>query len=506
MLGIASVFMSDQPQSQSLGHNFQRRVVLFPEALLFLDENATIKKADKQLLKIFGWENEQEVVGKSFIDLTSDQDKQSVQQTFQKIITDGAFADLQCMAIKKDGTYLRVSLNGFLFTDSQGIKEIILVVHDITPHLSELEQVREAERQLSEAQQIAHFGSWEWDIPSDKFHWTDQMYKLFGMTPASYVNNDSLMAYVLDEDREKVKNFITQSLNEGSSVLDFRVFNPTTNATQWFHARSKTFYDKVHKPLRMVGTVHDVTHDKEIDQVKTQFLSMASHQMRGPLTTINWNAEMLLQQQAAGLTDTQRKYIQELYNASKRIVQLTNDLLTVSELELGRMPFKPEKLSLTKVSKRVLEDFEHTIAEKKITVKEIYSEGLPDIETDFFLLKTMLHELIGNAITYTPPEGTVTINISVDATRTNNFLVAISDSGYGIPKAEQEKVFSKMFRATNAKVKVMGGTGLGLYIVKLIIKLNGGEIWFTSEENKGSTFSLAIPFKPTNTETAIKIP
>src|SRR5215469_9152543 len=98
--------MSDQPQSQNLGHNFQRRVVLFPEALLFLDENATIKRADKQLLKIFGWANQQEVVGKSFIDLTSDQDKQSVQQAFQKIITDGAFADLQCMAIKQDGTYL----------------------------------------------------------------------------------------------------------------------------------------------------------------------------------------------------------------------------------------------------------------------------------------------------------------------------------------------------------------------------------------------------------------
>src|SRR5215469_15898561 len=315
--------MSDQPQSQNLGHNFQRRVVLFPEALLFLDENATIKRADKQLLKIFGWESEQEVVGKSFTDLTSDQDKQSVQQALGKILTEGAFADLQCMAIKKDGTYLRVSLNGFFYTDPQGGKEIILVVHDITPHLSELEQVREAERQLSEAQQIAHFGSWEWDIASDKFHWTDQMYKLFGMTPASYVNNDSFMAYVLDEDREKVKNFITQSLNEGQSVLDFRVFNPTINATQWFHARSKTFYDTAHKPLRMVGTVHDVTHDKEIDQVKTQFLSMASHQMRGPLTTINWNAEMLLQQQAAGLTDSQRKYIQELYNASKRIVQLT---------------------------------------------------------------------------------------------------------------------------------------------------------------------------------------
>src|SRR6266568_3134622 len=302
---MVQAIMSDLPQSSV--QTFQRRIVLFPEALLYLDTNGTITAIDKQILKLFGWDNEKELVGKSFFDLTSDQDRQNVQQSFQKILTDGHITDLQCMAIRKDGTYLRVSVSGSLFTHETE-KKIIFVIHDITPHLSELEQVREAERQLSEAQQIAHFGSWGWDIPSNKFHWTDEMYQLFGLTPQSDVNNDSLIAYVLDEDREKVNNFITQSLEEGSSVLDFRVVHPENNTTQWFHARSKTFYDTSHKPLRMVGTVHDITHDKEIDQVKTQFLSMASHQMRGPLTTINWNAEMLLQQQAEGLTQSQSKY------------------------------------------------------------------------------------------------------------------------------------------------------------------------------------------------------
>src|SRR5258708_479478 len=215
---------------------------------------------------------------------------------------------------------------------------------------------------------------------------------------------------------------------------------------------------------------------------------------------------MLLQQQSEGLSDTQKKYIQELYNASKRTVQLTNDLLTVSELELGRMPFKPEKLSLPKIAKRVLEDYEHMIAEKKLYLKEVYSSDLPEIETDLFLLKTLIHELIANALNYTPPQGTVTISISVDPARTNTFSMVINDTGYGIPHEEQDKIFSKMYRATNAKANVMGGTGLGLYIVKLILKLTGGEIWFTSEENKGSTFTVALPFVPKNMDSAIKIP
>jgi len=488
--------MDDQPQS--IGQGFPKTVILFPEAILVVDQNATIIKIDNQTLKMFGWENEQEIVGKSCFELITDQDKHNIQQALQKVITDGHITDVQCNAKRKDGSFLRISASGSLFTNLQSSsKEIIVVVHDITPHLSELEQLKEAQRQLSEAQQIAHFGSWEWDIPENKFHWTDEMYRLFGLKlQNTEVNNDKLVEHVHEEDKEKVKAFINQSLDEGASGLDFRFVNPENKQVQWFHARSKTFYDVNHKPLRMVGTVHDVTHEKEIDQVKTQFLSLASHQMRGPLTTINWNAEMLLQQQSDGISDAQKKYIQELYNASKRTVQLTNDLLTVSELELGRMPFKPEKLSLPKIAKRVLEDYEHKIAERKINFKEIYSGDLPEIVTDLFLLKTIFHELIANAINYTADEGAITMSISVDTRRTNTFLISITDTGYGIPKDEQEKVFTKMFRASNAKTKVMGGTGLGLYIVKLILQLNGGEVWFTSAENKGSTFNVALPFVP----------
>jgi len=496
--------MSDTSQGNI--STIQKRVVLFPEAVIILDLKCIITKADKQTLAIFGWDTEQELIGKSFTDFCSDEDKQNLQVTLQKVISTGAITNVQYLALKKDGSMLRVSFSGSLFHDIQGNpQEIVCVLHDITPHLSELEQVREAQRQLSEAQQIAHFGSWEWDIPTNKFHWTEEMYKLFGVTTLSDVNNDSLMAYVIEEDREKVKIFLEQSLQEGKSSMDFRVMLPENNKTQWFHARCKTFFDNDHKPLRMVGTVHDITHDKEIDQVKTQFLSMASHQMRGPLTTINWNAESLLQQQSQGLTDSQRKYIQELYNASKRIVQLTNDLLTVSELELSRMPFKPENLSLQKIIKRVLEDLQHTITDKKIVLQEAYAENLPEIQTDFFLLKTIFQQLLANAVNYTPIGGSITIKVGIDTTKKNMFLVTIADTGYGIPISEQEKVFSKMFRATNAKANVMGGTGLGLYIVKLILKLNGGEIGFVSEENKGTTFSVSLPFVPTNLSNAIKL-
>jgi len=496
--------MTDTPQL--LESSLQKIVILFPEAVLILDTNGIILRVDKQTLKMFGRESENELIGKSCLEFIAEQDKLTVDEAIKNIFNEGSIVGLQCNAVNKNGDFLRVTVNGSIISSEQGTKEIITVVHDITPHLSELEQAKEEKRQLAEAQQIAHFGSWEWDISSDSFRWTDEMYRLFTLSPHdSTVNQETLIEHVHADDKEKVKNFISQSLGEGSAKVDFRFVVPQNGTVHWYHSKSKTFYNTNHEPLRMVGTVHDVTHEKELDQVKTQFLSVASHQMRGPLTTINWNAEMLLQSQADGLSEMQKKYIQELYNASKRTVHLTNDILTVSELELGRMPFKPEKLSLPKIAKRVLEDYDHKLADNKINFKEVYSGDLPEIVTDLFLLKTVFNELISNAINYTPPEGTITMTISTDPTRTNTFLIAIADTGYGIPKDEQEKIFSKMYRATNAKTKVMGGTGLGLYIIKLILQLNGGEIWFTSEENKGTTFNISIPFAP-KTEATIVIP
>ncbi|MGH2637707.1 MAG: PAS domain-containing protein, partial [Rhabdochlamydiaceae bacterium] len=151
-----------------------------PEAIIVLDLNASITKTDRKSLEMFGWSSEQEVVGRRVFDFVAENDRENVQTAFQKILADGNIAGVQCSVLKKDGSQMRISANGSLFVDSQGNpKEIVVVVHDISSQISAIEQLKEAERQHSEAQQIAHFGSWEWDIPSDTFLWTDEMFRLF---------------------------------------------------------------------------------------------------------------------------------------------------------------------------------------------------------------------------------------------------------------------------------------------------------------------------------------
>lgn len=345
-----------------------------------------------------------------------------------------------------------------------------------------------------------------------------QTLSIFGWGTESELVGKDGMTFVVEEDRGKAKYIVSKVLSDNYvKDVTFRALKKDGSTIQVAGSASLLVDSQgnpkeivlivhdvalqkagieQHKPVRMVGTVHDVTHEKEIDKVKTQFLSLASHQLRGPLTTINWHAEMLLQQQSEGLSETQKKYIQELYNASKRTVQLTNALLNVSSLELGTMPFKPEDLSLEKIAKRVLEDYQNQIAEKHLTFNEEYADNLPMVKTDLFLLKTIYHTLISNAVNYTPDGGKIDFHIGLDPQQQETFIISITDTGYGIPKDQQDKIFTKLFRAPNAKAKVMNGTGLDLYIVKLILELNGGDISFVSEENKGTAFTITLPFVP----------
>lgn len=244
---------------------------------------------------------------------------------------------------------------------------------------------------------------------------------------------------------------------------------------------------------QVIGAVEvfrDVTKEKEIDKEKTEFVSLASHQLRTPLSTINWYTEMLLSGDVGDLTDSQKKYLSEIYSGSQRMVALVNSLLNVSRLELGTFTIEPEEIDLKELVSSVAKEQEHQLAEKEINLDVNISEDLPKLQADSKLLHMVFQNLLSNAIKYTNVAGTVKIAISLEK---ENILVKVTDSGWGIPKDEQDKVFSKLFRASNVKEQDTEGTGLGLYIVKSVVEQSGGSIHFESEENKGTTFFITFP-------------
>lgn len=239
-----------------------------------------------------------------------------------------------------------------------------------------------------------------------------------------------------------------------------------------------------------VEIFRDISLEKEVDKAKTEFVSLASHQLRTPLSTINWYSEMLLSGDAGTLNDEQMKYLGEISEGNRRMTQLVDDLLNTSRIDLGTFRVEPEPTDIVKLSKQIIKDIEPNIFQRQIKFEEKYAKNIPNINIDPRLTTMVIENLCSNAIKYTPKKGNVKFEVSKKKDR---ILITVSDNGYGIPKSQQDRVFSKLFRAENIQAEDTEGSGLGLYLVKSIIDYSGGKIWLESKEGKGSTFFVELP-------------
>lgn len=239
--------------------------------------------------------------------------------------------------------------------------------------------------------------------------------------------------------------------------------------------------------------MHDITHRKEVDKMKSEFVSLASHQLKTPLTTINWFLEMLLAGDAGDLTDAQKEYAGEVYGASRRMARLVNDLLNVSRIDSGKLKIEPTPTQLEDFVQGIIGQVVPVGGESKCGVDfEKPPEKLPQVPVDQNLLGQVLQNLISNAVKYSPP-GRCQIMIKLENRENHDYCLSVRDNGFGIPKDEQKRIFEKFYRASNAALANSDSTGLGLYIAKWIIEAAGGKIWFESEVDKGTTFYLTIP-------------
>jgi PAS domain S-box-containing protein len=246
------------------------------------------------------------------------------------------------------------------------------------------------------------------------------------------------------------------------------------------------------RAIFFVVIAEDITKRKEIDRAKTEFVSLASHQLRTPLSAIRWYSEMLMKEMGGSLTETQKSYLQEVYGANLRMIELVNALLNVSRIDMGTVQSDPEKLALEPIVKSVLGELYPRIMEKKLTVKEEYAADIPDTWFDPKQMRMIFQNLLSNAVKYTPGGGSIGVIIRTEG---ENLFFSISDSGIGIPKEQQPQIFNKLFRADNAREVDTTGTGLGLYIIKSIIEKAHGSLRFESQQGTGTTFYGILPIQ-----------
>ncbi len=239
--------------------------------------------------------------------------------------------------------------------------------------------------------------------------------------------------------------------------------------------------------------LHDVSREKLVQKMKTEFVTLAAHQLWTPTSAVKWSLEMLLEGDLGKLNERQKKIIEKAHKTNDKAIRLVNDLLNVAEIEEGRYLSKLVLTDISDIIQLIIEEYNEQIKEKKIKLAfKKPEEQLPKIMLDVEKTKIAVRNILDNAVRYTFPMGKISIFIKKEE---KNIEVQIQDSGLGIPLGEQDKIFTKFFRGSNITRIDTEGTGLGLYIAKNIIEAHKGTVWFESEEDQGTTFYFTLPIK-----------
>lgn len=309
----------------------------------------------------------------------------------------------------------------------------------------------------------------------------------------------------------KNQDVIKKSISELSS------FPTLKSLTDLFEEETKGIYRKelniservvlevstvpVIREKEKLGTMvilHDITREKMIERMKTEFVSLSAHQLRTPLSAIKWTLRMILDGDVGEINNEQKDMLQKTYLSNERMITLVNDLLNVTRIEEGRYLFKLVLADIGEIAQSAVNSYQDEVKRKNIKLELSWPrKELPKLIVDVEKISLALQNLLDNAVRYTPKGGSIAVAISGGE---EEIKISIKDTGVGIPAHQQERVFTKFFRAANVIKMETEGSGLGLFIAKNIIEAHGGKIWFESKEGEGTTFFFTLPVKVSKTD------
>lgn len=242
------------------------------------------------------------------------------------------------------------------------------------------------------------------------------------------------------------------------------------------------------KPAGAIEVFRDISHDIQSDKMKTEFISVASHQLRTPLSAINVYSRMLSDGMAGALSQQQQEFVGNILVSVERMNDLINTLLNITRIEAGGVNVRISTVNLSDVVRDLLDESRPGAEERGVNLTSDIATATI-VDTDSILIREVYSNLLSNAVKYTPAGGSVAVSLKAHG---NNLVFSVRDTGYGIPQSAQDHIFTKFFRADNILGEDVSGTGLGLYLTKTIAESLDGNLWFESKEGSGSLFCFEL--------------
>ncbi|MEI6221679.1 MAG: PAS domain S-box protein [bacterium] len=496
-----------------------------PDGIAITDLVGNVEYVSPSGWKMFGYNGIDEAKKMNVFDLLTDFEQPKAKANIKAIIQGKKLEPREYTALRKDKSTFSIEVNSKATHDHLGkVVKVVFIIRDITDRKKADEMLKHRTEELEKSQKAtlqalkiaekerekeSHLAAdlekfkIAVETASDQIVITDpEGIILYGNRATEtttgykykeFINKKAGTLWSMPMDQEFYKKFWNTIKNE-KKTFEGDIKNKRKNGTVYdaFVSVSPVLNHKK-EVVFFVGIERDITRFKEIDRMKSEFVSIASHQLRTPLTSIRWCLEILIEGNAGKLPEKAITTAQKAADASERMVKLVSNLLNLSRIELGKFAIQPVPTDAIKTTSEMINQFTDILKQQQQKISFKKPATLPKFSFDPGVLQEILENLISNSIKYSP-QNTGNIIVSIKATA-ESVEWTVKDNGLGIPDEDHHRLFTRFFRAENVVKRDLTGTGLGLYIVKELVDAAGGKVSLVSKENHGTTVTFSFPKK-----------